>query len=136
MIAKKCLDMPTAFGTFEELLEGKAQNVEDIAKELKRQILKLHPETTEVVRLGDKAASFGHGPKKMSEAYCYIMPLKDRVNLGFYHGALLGDPSGLLEGTGKKLRHVKVRSVEAVGSFKIIKLLESAITERKKALGL
>lgn len=128
--------MPTAFGTFEELLEGKVDNVANIAIELKKQILKLHPETTEMVRLGDKAASFGHGPKKMSEAYCYIMPLKDRVNLGFYHGALLDDANNLLEGTGKKLRHVKVRSVEAAGSSDVIKLLKSAIAERKRTLGL
>jgi len=36
---------------------------------------------------------------------------KSHVNLGFYHGASLNDPAGLLEGTGKKLRHVKVRNM-------------------------
>lgn len=128
--------MSTAFGTFEELLKGKADNVRNISIELKKQVLKLHPQTIEVVRLGDKAASFGHGPKKMSEAYCYIMPLKDRVNLGFYYGAGLDDPNQLLEGTGKKLRHVKVRSAEEAEDSAVVNLLMEAIVERKQALGL
>jgi hypothetical protein len=37
------------------------------------------------------------------------MPMRGYVNLGFYQGALLVDPKRLLEGTGKGLRHVKIR---------------------------
>ncbi len=126
--------MSTAYGTFEELIDGKTEIVREIAIELKKQVLKLHPDSTEVVRIGDRAASFGHGSKKMSEAYCYIMPLKERVNLGFYHGALLQDPNKILEGTGKKLRHVKILSIKQAGSFDIVNLLSDAIAERKKTL--
>ena len=39
---------------------------------------------------------------------CYIAPIADRVNVGFFRGADLDDPDHLLEGTGKSLRHVKV----------------------------
>ncbi|MBI4083426.1 MAG: DUF1801 domain-containing protein [Candidatus Lambdaproteobacteria bacterium] len=45
---------------------------------------------------------------------CYIRSHKAHVNLGFYQGALLPDPEGLLEGTGKGLRHVKVRSLDTL----------------------
>ena len=89
-----------------------------------------------VVRLGDRAATFGVGPKKMSEGYCYVMPLKERVNLGFYQGASLPDPQGLLEGTGKSLRHVKVHSMKIAKSTALKNLISTSYRERRDALGL
>ena len=88
-----------------------------------------------MVRLGDRAATYGVGLKKMSEGYSYILPHKNWVNLGFYMGTSLPDPSGLMEGTGKKLRHVKVRSVEDAERPEIRRLIEEALAERKQALG-
>ncbi len=126
----------TKFGTFDELMAGKDESLVEIATALRNLIFQLHPESVEVVRLGDKAASFGVGPKKMSEAYTYVMPLKDRVNLGFYLGAELPDPQGLLDGTGKKLRHVKVRSLEIANDPAVRNLIIASIEERKNALGL
>lgn len=40
----------------------------------------------------------------------YIADHTKHVNLGFYEGAHLADPDGVLEGTGKSLRHAKVRA--------------------------
>ena len=39
----------------------------------------------------------------------YVNAFKAHVNIGFYHGASLADPAGLLEGEGKHMRHVKLR---------------------------
>jgi len=39
----------------------------------------------------------------------YVNAFKDHVNVGFFHGAALDDPAGLLEGTGKRMRHVKLK---------------------------
>ena len=50
--------------------------------------------TVETVRLGDNAATYGVGPKKMSDGYAYIMPMRGYINLGFYQGAMLADPNG------------------------------------------
>lgn len=44
------------------------------------------------------------------DALLYLADHSRHVNLGFNRGATLADPDGLLEGTGKGLRHVKVRS--------------------------
>jgi len=41
--------------------------------------------------------------------FAYVGVFKDHVNVGFFHGAELEDPAGLLEGTGKRMRHVKLR---------------------------
>ncbi len=48
----------------------------------------------------------------MSEGYSYILPHGSWVNLGFYKGVDLDDPDALLEGTGAKMRHVKIRSID------------------------
>lgn len=125
----------TKFGTFDDLLETAAESFRPIMVSLKKIILEIDPNATEVVRLGDRAATFGVGPKKMSEGYCYIMPHKSWVNLGFYKGAHLDDPNGLLEGTGKSLRHIKIRSSEDVVQAGVRKLIEDAFEERKTALG-
>lgn len=39
----------------------------------------------------------------------YVNAFKDHVNVGFFLGATLNDPAGLLEGAGRFMRHVKVR---------------------------
>jgi hypothetical protein len=41
--------------------------------------------------------------------FAYVSVFKDHVNVGFFRGAELDDPAGLLEGTGKRMRHVKLR---------------------------
>ncbi len=99
----------TKFGTFEELLQITEASQKATAVRLREIILSIHPTAVEVVRLGDRAATYGLGPKKMSEGYTYILPHKNWVNLGFYKGADLSDPDGLLGGPGKKLRHIKIR---------------------------
>ena len=58
---------------------------------------------------------------------CYIGSMKRHVNFGFYLGSHLPDPDGLLEGTGKTLRHVKVRAVEGVRKEAFSKLVNEAL---------
>ena len=125
----------TKFGTFEELLDIAEESQRETAVKLRTLILSIHPEAVEVVRLGDRAATYGLGPKKMSEGYVYILPYKSWVNLGFYKGADLPDPDNLLEGTGKKLRHIKIRSLADADDPKLRPLIEAALAERKVALG-
>lgn len=126
----------TRFGTFEELLVGLAPALEQLMRHLYALIREVHPDATEVVRLGDNAISFGVGPKKMSEAHTYLMPMRRQgyVNLGFYHAAPLPDPTGLLEGTGKNLRHVKVRTPAEAENPALRALLIAAVAERRAAL--
>lgn len=125
----------TKFGSFEELLQITEESQKPTLIRLRQTILSIDPDACEVVRLGDRAATYGVGPKKMSEGYAYILPYTSWVNLGFYKGADLPDPDGILEGTGKKLRHVKIRSVDDVDEQRIRALIKAALLERKEALG-
>lgn len=128
--------MPRAkFGQFEDLLALASEPLRPVMKRLRALILDVHPEACEVVRLGERAASYGCGPRKMIEGYAYIMPFRSWVNLGFFRGASLLDPSGLLEGTGAKLRHVKVRSIEDAERPGVRSLVKEAEAERRAALG-
>lgn len=62
-------------------------------------------------------------------AFAYVAAFRDHVNVGFFFGALLEDPAGLLEGTGKRGRHVKLRPAEAVDEAALARLLEAAYSD-------
>src|SRR5512145_2735964 len=98
-------------GTVAEVLDGIDGPIAAIVRKLRALVISTDADTTEQPRPGDGSLSYGVGPRKMADGYVYIMPLRQYVNLGFYRGAVLSDPAGLLEGTGKGLRHVKVRSL-------------------------
>jgi hypothetical protein len=56
--------------------------------------------------------SIVYGPThRMKDSICYIGVIKDHVNLGFMHGSALADPQRILEGTGKQMRHIKIRNM-------------------------
>ena len=129
-------DMPeTKFGQFSDLLQLANEPLRTVMERLRSLILEVDPEVCEVVRLGEKAASYGCGPRKMIEGYAYVMPFRSWVNLGFFRGSSLPDPYGLLEGTGAKLRHVKIRSTEDAERPGVRGLIEEACAERRNALG-
>jgi hypothetical protein len=67
----------------------------------------------------------------MSDSYAYIIPYKEWVDLGFYQGVELPDPDGLLEGSGAKLRHMKIRSVDDANRPAIRSLVEGALERRR-----
>ena len=125
-------DLPKAAqGTFAELLAGVEPGLAAIARRLRAMIRDVDADTVETVRLGDHAATFGVGPKKMTEGYAYIMPMRGYINLGFYQGALLADPKQLLEGTGKGLRHVKIRSLAEADRPAVRALVAAALARRR-----
>ena len=119
------------FGTFDDLLEITEESLRPIVTALREIIVEVDPNTCEVVRLGDRAATYGVGPRKMLDGYAYILPYKRWVNLGFYEGVDLADPECLLEGTGAKMRHVKVRSVDDARRVAVRALVEGAMERRK-----
>lgn len=120
-----------AQGTFGELLAGVEPGLAAIARRLRAIIRAVDESTVETVRLGDNAATYGVGPKKMTDGYAYIMPMRGYINLGFYQGAVLADPERLLEGTGKGLRHVKIRSLGEANRPPVRALVAAALARRR-----
>lgn len=58
--------------------------------------------------------------------FAYVGAFKAHVNVGFFHGAALTDPAGLLEGTGKYMRHVKVKPGLALDESSLKALIAAA----------
>jgi len=122
-------------GSFEDVLALARPADRPVCRALRELIASLDASFVEVVWPRHKIASFGVGPKKMTQHYAYIGVQRTHVNLGFYHGSSLSDPAGILEGAGKELRHVKIRGLAAVGDSAIANLLREAIAERRPYAG-
>ncbi len=59
------------------------------------------------------AVAMGYGPsERLSDGIFHIAVYAKGANLGFNDGATLDDPKGLLEGTGNRIRHIKIRKPE------------------------
>ena len=58
--------------------------------------------------------------------FAYVNAYKAYAAVGFFHGAALPDPSGLLEGAGKRMRHVKLRPGEPVNEAALEVLIAAA----------
>jgi hypothetical protein len=65
-------------------------------------------------------------------AFGYVNAFTSHVNVGFFQGTELSDPNGLLGGTGKFMRHVKVRPGEKMNEAALTKLIEAAYTNVKR----
>jgi hypothetical protein len=61
----------------------------------------------------------------------YVNVFTSHVNVGFFEGAALPDPAGLLQGTGKFMRHVKVRPGTATNAAALSRLIDTAYSEIK-----
>ncbi len=68
-------------------------------------------------------------------AFGYVAVFKDHVNVGFFHGASLEDPGRLLEGTGKRMRHVKLRPARDVDAAALGNLIDAAYVDIRARLG-
>ena len=123
-------------GTYEEALSGASDQVKEIAGRLRALISDVYPEVVEVPWPKQKIIGYGVGPKKMSEHFCYIGAFKAHVNLGFYYGADLPDPQALMEGSGIKMRHIKVSEAEEIALPANRQIVAASLAERKKALGM
>jgi hypothetical protein len=120
---------------FEFFLKEVEAELRPICRELRSIVADLDPDFVELIWPKQRIASYGVGPKKMSEHYVYVAPQTRHVNLGLYHGASVGDPTALLEGAGKRLRHVKIRSLAEATAAPLRRLITEAIAERREALG-
>jgi len=120
--------------SFNDIMPSFTAEIQELARRLRSLIEEVHPDSFEVVWPNQKIAGYGVGPKKMTEHFSYIAAQTRHVNLGFMFGAALEDPTGLLAGNGKKLRHVKLHTLAEAESPALRELLKAAVAERWAAL--
>lgn len=85
-------------------------------------------EVRELLHDGCPTACLGDAP------FGYVNVFTSHVNVGFFHGAKLPDPAHLLQGTGKFMRHVKLRQGTATNAAALARLIEAAYGDIKERI--
>src|ERR1039457_1801710 len=106
--------------THDEYLRDKNLGLREGANRLRALVKKAVPKAKESINPWHVPIFESNGP------ICYYMAGKNHITLGFIRGTSLPDPEGLLEGTGKNLRHVKIKSVNDLNRIGLRDLLKSA----------
>ena len=96
---------------FDRHLDASAPVVAETARALRLVVLEGFPDAVETFDPADGLLAIGTG-RSMRDFVFAIIPHKSHVNLQLADGARLPNRDGRIEGTGKRIRHVKARSVE------------------------
>ena len=67
-------------------------------------------------------------------AFAYVDAFTAHANVGFFHGASLADPASLLQGAGKRMRHVKLKWAEPVNDVALSELIAEAYRDIQRRL--
>lgn len=101
-------------------LQRKNAKMKRMAGEVRQLVKKTVPGSREAINPWGIPVFDFHGP------FSLLMVGKNHITLGFTRGTSLSDPGGLLEGTGKNLRHVKVTEAEQLRDANLRHLLREA----------
>ena len=96
-----------------------------IAREWFEVMRKCGDEVRELLHDGCPTACLGNA------AFGYVNAFTSHVNVGFFQGSSLPDPDRLLQGTGKFMRHVKLKPGRTANSSALRRLIEAAYSDVK-----
>lgn len=108
-----------------KLVSEASPGVQEITYAALERIRELIPDAQEKVVTGYRSINFGTGPR-MKDQFLALILHANHVNLQFFHGAALPDPRRLLEGTGKKMRHIKLKDAETIQAGDVADLVLAA----------
>jgi hypothetical protein len=117
---------PERFVTWDENVASHTPEVQAAARALETIIREEVPELVVEYDPGNGLLAFGRS-MKMRDLLFALIPHAGWVNLQLADGALLPNPDGLIEGTGKKIRHIKVRSADAARSVPVRRAIRAQI---------
>ena len=116
---------------FEEIIRDRSDGIKVIARAVRAKFRKIYPDVDETIWVKQKTSGYGIGPKKMSQHFGWIVISKKHVSMGFNFGSSLSDPDHLLEGTGKNMRHIKIRQLSDLNNKAIDEMVIAAVLDRK-----
>ncbi|MCL4393879.1 MAG: DUF1801 domain-containing protein [Chloroflexi bacterium] len=127
--------MPTkeSKAEFDKLVAKYSPQVRALTIKTRAFVLAILPSAVEKTYFGWSNSWYGNTDKS-SDAIFSISPQKEYVSLHFMRGTELPDPDGLLQGTGKKLRHVKIKSAAELKRPSLRKLARVAVAQSKRAV--
>jgi hypothetical protein len=103
-------------------LENLPAEQKPIIEALRRLIASVAPAAHELIYHD----ALWYNPPDSGYPIFYITVFKTHVNLGFFYGGFVPDPEGLLVGSGKRMRHIKIRSLQECENPAITSLLAHA----------
>ncbi len=110
-------------------LSGEPAELRAIARQWFKRMRQCGDDVLELIHDGCPVACVEDAP------FAYVNTFKTHVNVGFFHGAILDDPAGLLEGSGKRMRHVKLKPGSEPKPAALGNLIDAAYTDIKVRLG-
>lgn len=112
--------------SFDDILYESTPEIADLARKIRLLILDVAPNAVEILSIKDRTAVYGLSAK-MRDQRVYIALPRGWARLGFYYGGELPDPEHLLEGEGKRLRHIKIRSEQDLDRSAVRELVRLAM---------
>ena len=116
------------------LLERHTPAVREVFHALRALVREVMPDAVEQLDLPDRVLAFGFGPPggvRLRGLAVGLIPHAAHVNVQLADGALLPDAAGIVEGTGKRIRHVKCRTLEDVARPALRTLLDEQASRRR-----
>lgn len=108
-------------------LKDKDQTLIELFTGLRNYVWAQYPAANELLYHTHALTSVFTLSEKLSDGFCHIPIYTEHLNLGFNKGSLLDDPAQLLEGTGKWIRHIPIRSEADYRSEEVGQLIQTAI---------
>ncbi len=117
----------------DEWVQSLGAGPRDLVQRWRQRLRDCGEETRELWHDGCAVVCLGDAP------FAYVGAYRAHVSIGFYQGAALPDPAAMLEGTGKRMRHVKIRLSEAAAAGaledRLNELIRAAYTDMKRRVG-
>jgi hypothetical protein len=120
--------------TFDQLLGAYPSEVQTLALRARQLICEQLPAVEETVDRSGPYISYGYG-SGYAAMICTLILSRSGVKLGVVGGAALADPRGLLKGSGKRHRHVVLKTVSDLGQPGLKQLLRSAARASRERNG-
>ena len=114
--------------TLETWLSGPPSELSDLVRPWFRKMRECGEDVRELMHDGAPTVCVEDAP------FAYVSIHKAHANVGFFHGADLVDPARLLEGTGKRMRHVKLKPGQTINSTALAELIDAAYLHIKLLL--
>lgn len=94
-----------------DLLKSYDRGIQELALALREVVIEeLAPCFEYILEVYIISLNYGSSDR-MKDSICYIGVQKNHINLGFHKGTSLRDPQRILDGTGKQMRHIKIKSI-------------------------
>lgn len=109
-------------------LAGEPVELRSVAKQWFDRMRQCGDDVVEVMHDGCPVACIEDAP------FAYVNTFKNHVNVGFFYGAMIENPAGLLEGSGKRMRHVKLHPGREHNAAALAGLVDAAYLDIKQRL--